>query len=380
MAEGDIGSVIDTALFDATKGGAPRVVLVSATVVAIAYIGPDNHGWLKTMSIDSEGAIGAIGELEFDTGRGICPDIIHVTGDIYAIAYRGVDDDGFIKTVDIDSSGVIGTVKDTEEFDAEFCDHPTIVHVAGEVYAIAYDSDDIATVSIDALGEITFEDHGNFDDLGAVNSFPHIIKIADTIFAIAYTGSGSDGWLKTVSIANDGTIGAVLDFLEFDTTLGMKPRITHVTGDIYAIVYEDPTLVGRAITVDIDASGNIGAGVIDTLVFESIDVSLPDITWVSGDVFAITWNDDTQGEDGWIKTYHINADGTFGALEDQLEFESLMVGTSHLLYVGGNIWTIVYDVGSGGQGKIITLDIETFRAPVGFGGNPSDVLVKNALI
>ena len=89
MAEGDIGSVIDTALFDATKGGAPRVALVSATVVAIAYYGPDYDGWLKTMSIDSEGTIGdVIDSLEFDGDYGVYCDLIHITGDIYAIAYR----------------------------------------------------------------------------------------------------------------------------------------------------------------------------------------------------------------------------------------------------------------------------------------------------
>jgi len=381
MAEGDIGKVQDTELFDAVRGGAPSFVLVSATVVAIAYSGPDTNGWLQTMSIDSVGTIGAIEGLEFEIGDCRNPDIIHVTGDIYAIAYRGPGDDGFIKTVEIDSSGDIGTVQDTEEFDESFCDNPSIVHVSGEVYAITYDSDDIVTVSIDALGAITFIANGNFDTLGAVNIYSHIIKIADTIFAIAYTGADADGWLKTISIANNGTIGAVQDFLEFETNYCTKARITHVTDDIYVIVYQDADKNCLAVTVDIDSLGNIGASVENTLVFEAIAGDLPDIAWVSGDVYAIIWNDDTQGEDGWIKTYHIADDGTFGAIIDSLEFEALAVSTSHILYVGGNIWTIVYDVGAAGPGKIITLDIETSRAPPAAGfGTTADVLVKNALI
>ncbi len=48
--------------------------------------------------------------LEFDTSTGCEPSIIHVDGVIYAIAYRGPDSDGFVKTIEIDLKGTIRTI------------------------------------------------------------------------------------------------------------------------------------------------------------------------------------------------------------------------------------------------------------------------------
>ena len=47
--------------------------------------------------------------LEYDAVQGIVPKIIHVSGNIYAIAYHGDGDDGFLKTVNILSDGTFGT-------------------------------------------------------------------------------------------------------------------------------------------------------------------------------------------------------------------------------------------------------------------------------
>ena len=56
--------------------------------------------------------------LEFDPVKGKTPSMIHVSGDIYAIAYSGDGDHGFLKTVKITSNGQIDdTVLDTLEFD-----------------------------------------------------------------------------------------------------------------------------------------------------------------------------------------------------------------------------------------------------------------------
>jgi len=48
--------------------------------------------------------------LEFDTVKGKVPSIVHVSGDTYAIAYQGDGDDGFLKTLEILSDGTIGNM------------------------------------------------------------------------------------------------------------------------------------------------------------------------------------------------------------------------------------------------------------------------------
>ncbi len=129
--------------------------------------------------------------LEFDILKGVTPDIIHISGDVYAIAYAGDGDDGFLKTVEITSSGSItDTVIDTLEFDILKGKTPSIINVSGDVYAIAY------------------------------------------------AGDGDDGFLKTVEITSSGNItDTVIDTLEFDILKGATPDIISISGDIYAIAY-----------------------------------------------------------------------------------------------------------------------------------------------
>ena len=52
------------------------------------------------MDILGDGTINpVIDTLEFDTSNGETPDTILVTGDVIAIAYRGQNDDGWLTTV-----------------------------------------------------------------------------------------------------------------------------------------------------------------------------------------------------------------------------------------------------------------------------------------
>ena len=67
---------------------------------------------------------------------------------------------------------------------------------------------------------------------------PSIISIADDVYALAYEGTGSDGFLVTVTIAADGQItDPAIDTFEFDIATGKTPIIILVAG-VYAIVYE----------------------------------------------------------------------------------------------------------------------------------------------
>ena len=110
-------------------------------------------------------SIGIFDSLEFDTDKGMSPDIIHINGDVYAIAYQGENNDGFLKTVSISSNGTIAdTIIDTLEF--------------GQV---------------------------EFDTTDAEK--PKLLHISGPIFAVCYTGSDEDGFLKTVLILSSGTIG-----------------------------------------------------------------------------------------------------------------------------------------------------------------------------
>ena len=151
-----------------------------------------------------------IDTFEFATQNGQEPNLIAISGNVYAIAYRGLNNDGFVTTVTIATNGQItDTVIDTLEYDTATGPTPNIIQIAGDVYAIAYE------------------------------------------------GSNSDGFLKTVTIATDGQItDTVIDTAEFDTSNGETPNIVAISG-VYAIAYEGPTEDGFLQTIEITTGGQI---------------------------------------------------------------------------------------------------------------------------
>lgn len=280
-SNGNIGTVIATLEFDTTSCNYPFLIHISGNVYAIAYQGPGNDGFLKTMTIDSDGNIGSvIDTLDFETDTCYYPHLVHISGAIYAIAYKGPGGDGFLKTMSIDSEGNIGSVIDTLEFDTSLCDYPFLIHISGNVYAIAYRGPGadgfLKTMSIANSGDIgAVIDSLEFDT--DYCSEPHLIHILKDAYAIAYRGSDGDGWLKTVRIATNGDIGAVIDTLEFDTDYCHDPSLIHVSGlgpvrgDIYAIAYQGPDTDGWLATMDIETPVYKGNPNIDQLIYQHVE-------------------------------------------------------------------------------------------------------------
>ena len=281
----------------------------------IAYTGDTDDGFLKTVQIAGSGEIGneEIDSFEFDVVKGKTPDIIPISGDVYAIAYAEDGDDGRLITVTIANDGQITeAIIDSVEFDNAKGKTPNIIHISGNVYAIAYagDGDDgwLITGTITAAGQITdtLIDSLEFDPVKGKT--PNIIPISGNVYAIAYAGDLDDGFLITVTIATDGQItDTVIDTLEFDTSQGKTPNIIPISGDVYAIAYAGNADAGSLKTVTIATDGQITDPVIDTLEFDSAKGKTPNIIPVSGDVYAMAYAGN--GDDGFLKTLTIATDG-----------------------------------------------------------------------
>ena len=88
--------------------------------------------------------------------------------------------------------------------------------------------------------------------------YPNLVAISGSAVAIAYSGNGDDGWLKTVEIENNGQIAAaVKDSLEFDTVKSVYGDIIHISGDIFAIPYQGDGDDGWITTIDMTTGGII---------------------------------------------------------------------------------------------------------------------------
>ncbi|MGD0795350.1 MAG: hypothetical protein ABR958_07195 [Dehalococcoidales bacterium] len=366
---GDIANaVIDTLVFDNSTCYLPSMIMVSSNICAVAYRGPSNRGYVKTVSISANGDIGssAIDTLTFDGSACYEPKIINVATGIYAIAYRGSSNRGYLKTVTISASGVIGgSVISTLTFDSSSCYEPAIINVSGTIYAIAYRQSSnlgyLKTMSISTSGVIggSVISTLNFDTSACYT--PSIIMVSNNVSSITYRGSSNKGYLKTVSISASGVIGSpVINTLIFDASACYEPDIVNVSGSTFAIAYRQSANQGYLKTISISASGIIGTSAIDTLIFDPSACYEPSIVYVSGNVDAIAYRG--SGNHGYLKTMSIAANGDIGAsVIDTLQFDASNGYEPVIVKVTGGIFAIAYRAAST-HGNLITVGISTQTA------------------
>lgn len=313
MAEGDVGGVIDNLEFEAADCQVPVLIHVSGDVFAIVYTGTDTDGWLRTVTIASDGEIENTVEdtYEFETVQCNNPSMVHVDGDVFVIAYTGIDGDGWLKTVEIAIDGAISEpFISSYEFDAGFCRRPDI------------------------------------------------IQISDNVFAIVAGDVANDGWIKTVAILSNGTITpGILDSLEFATADGKECKIIKRSDNVYIVVFKDGADNLRVTTIEVLSNGDIGNSVIDAYTFATGTFYEPRIIQISGNVFAVAYYD--VGVDGWISTITIAEDGTItAAVLDTYEFDTESGKWVDIIHVSGNVYALGYQ-DSAGHGRIKTVEIAT---------------------
>jgi hypothetical protein len=307
-------SCISSLQFDSSTCYTPEIIHISGTTYAIVYRGSNNRGYLKTMNIADNGIISQtiIDTLMFDYSAGYEPSIVQVSGNVYAIAYRGFYNRGYLKTVTIEANGAIGDVSiDTLIFDYFAGYEPEIIQTTGSIFAIAYrgwfNLGMLATVNIAANGDIGSSTISSLVTDTALGLWPDIIKVSDTIYADIFTCIFDWPDLKTANIAEDGTISEeIIGDEEYEDVLH-TPRIIHIAGNIYMICGRTTGNNGIIRTVEIAPDGTIPIGNISTFTFVVGNGFDPDIIKVSSNVVAITHH--TQGNSGYVLTVGLVATG-----------------------------------------------------------------------
>lgn len=315
--DGTIGAVIESLEFDPVQGRGPSIIHISSDVYAIAYAGSGNNGIIKTLHIADDGDIGAIiATSTFEAGGGIDePIIVHIGGTTYAVFYGGPDSDGWLKTITINNDGTIGAVLHSWEFDSAYGRYVDPIYISGNVWAFAYTADAISgpgrirTVTISDAGVISAIASGDYDT--NQTSPPDIFHISGDVYGIAYGGPGTDGWLKTITISGAGAIGAVIHFLEYDPSYGARPSVVSLGGNVWAIAYTGPDADGWLKTIGIDNDGTI-TGQVDEYEYDGDRGSYSDIFYISGEAYAIAYMG--PGYDGWLKTLEIGTAPAFAAM------------------------------------------------------------------
>jgi len=314
-SSGIIGAAIQTLEFDPIFGDFPDMIHISGEVYAIVYHGDSKDGIVKTISINAAGQISTIDTWIYGTNYGGYPQILHVSGNIYAIACQEtVSYDGFIKTVTISDAGVITkAIIATYEFATDHAASINFLHVSGNVFVLAYSSTSnagiIRTVTISDAGAINGIATRTYESGSALD--PSFTRVAGNIFATVYrTITTYAGHLKTMTVSDAGAISAVIDTLQLAAAEFKEPHIISVTPSIVGISFNGAGGDGFIETVSIDGGGTIGA-IIDTLEFDTVYCDCPVTINVSGNIWAVAYTGNS--DDGFIKTFGIDSGGGGGA-------------------------------------------------------------------
>jgi len=300
---------------------------------------------------------------QFSEAFGYYPDIIHVANDVYVVAYRNLSKLGKVKTIKISNEGVMSLNIYNNSFifsdnKSDNCIFPRIINVVNDIYLIAYTDGKhggyLKTIKIADNGTIT-QDVIDYYKFGPKEVYkPEIIKISENVCAMVFKSFAlstekKSGFLKTMDITNDGIIefnSSINNVIEFDTLNCDEPDIIQISGDTYAIVYTGDDNSGYLRTIEIAENGDITDQINDTLIFESNDSFEPEIIHISDMIYAIVYRDsnNTNNYNGYIKTVEIAKNGSIAdQVNDSLMFENSWCKLPKVVHLKDDIYSIAFE-------------------------------------
>ena len=267
-ADGSTITLAQTLLHDSNASQEVKnsIVQVDSDTYALAYVGSGSDGFITTFTISADGStITEVASLEHDTQAGDWNSLVQVDSDTYALAYSGSGNDGYITTFTITSDGATITEVASLEHDTDTGKYNSLIQVDSDTYALAYsgsgDDGYITTFTISSDGatitEVASQEHDT--DNGTWNS---LVQVDSDTYALTYAGTDNDGYITTFTISADGsTITEVASF-EHDAGNGEGNSIVQLDADTYVLGYEGPGSDGYIKTFTIQSDGSMGSTVI----------------------------------------------------------------------------------------------------------------------
>ena len=144
---------------------------------------------------------------------------------------------------------------------------------------------------------------------------PSLCKLSEGYCAVVHEDAANDGVMKTFAVSDAGIITPTGITWEFDTTYAEHPKMIHISGDVYVIVYKSSS--GELVTVHISDTGVIGSE-IDRYTFQGAAGEEPDICHLQSNLYAITnWG-------VWLTIVEISTGGVISK-----PIESTLAGTTN---------------------------------------------------
>lgn len=200
-----------------------------------------------------------------------------------------------------------------------------------------------ATTITDAMSIRSGYFDGLNDYVKVIPKVPYSLNIQDSITV--------EAWMKPLT-------GIDIDTSTFDPSMGYYPNITHISGDIYAVVYRvgpNPNQDGIIKTFKIASDGQIDdSSPLDDWTFASACFD-PKIIKISNDLCAIAYGSQNSMV---IQTVSISSEGIITPIK-QKPFVTEQTQELEIIHITGDIYAVVYsDVKpSKSSGKITTVHI-----------------------
>ncbi len=354
--------VITELEFDTRLGQYPTITHLTGTTYVGAWTGQSYDGYIATFTIPNDGSsITKVTELEHQTSKGQYGSIVKIDAGTVAVAYSGPGDDGFITTFDVASDGSSITEIATLEYNTNYAVwHSNFVQVDSDTYLLANGNQgDITAFTISADGT-TITEVTSLTHLASGNTYhTSLVQVDSDTYGLIYKNSSDDdGYLQTFTVPADGGSIAKAALMEFDANNYSFGSIIQVDSDTYLVGYSGDGSDGYLKTLSISADGNTLSAVA-TLEFETSYAEYVSLVKVDSDTYAAAFRG--ADNDGFIKTFTIPSDGSSITAVETIEYDTDFGNhtfPSSFIQIDSDTYVIM-NSGDGDDGYIRTVNINS---------------------
>lgn len=231
-------------------------------IVAIAYQHQDGTAHVCTVTVSDEGEVTDPVTSDLATTAIVqgYPSLAHVAGNVHVLMYQDGGNNGYAISVNISEGGVVSaTGQPNTLIAAQYNWSNNLIKIKDNTFVCVHDGPTntgvAAVFQCSDTGVITVPTNNIYEFEASLCDTPWALRITDEVFAVAYSGVGTDGFLKTIKceVASAATWTAV-STLEFDTTHCDDVVIIKRGPGVYTLCYQGPGDDGVLKTVEITDS------------------------------------------------------------------------------------------------------------------------------
>ena len=319
---------------DSSLGRYNNLIQMDEDSYVLSYTGSNTDGYLQTFTVSKDGnTITEVLEKEWaPSGDTYYQSFIRMSEDLYLMAYYGYKSgtrhDGvsvsnqwgqWLTVFQIKSDGSVISELGSYLFDTYGNSEPhhNLLKINDDTYALAYRSYNYGPESSSQWGGWvkTFKVNGaNISHISEKNirvndsefyesSWQHL---GGTKYALAHSGSGSDGYITTLDISADGKTITLVTQVEHENDYNRKNQLQKVDEDTYLLSYEGPGTDGFMKTFTIPTNGS-SITEVAKIEHDTDHFQFGSLIPIDDNKFALAYKSD--GSDGKIKFFTVPDDG-----------------------------------------------------------------------